>query len=190
VANLNPKYQTDQALTARQTRFLQRLEEARKRLLNAIAGLDESTITTKCVVGDWTVEDLVGHIVSWNDEFRADIEEILRGEHPGEKRCIDAEDEFNQWNQFQVRKKRDWSWQQMLDDLDRDHREARRLILLLLPQDFRKRGVTPWKRAAVDKTIKPTREDTDSVETLITYHWRHANEHTRKIEQWKKCRQH
>jgi uncharacterized damage-inducible protein DinB len=179
----------DQVLTNRQTSFLQRLKDARDGLLKAIAGLDESIVTTERVIGDWTVKDLLGHVVSWNDEFRADIDDILRGEHPGYLRRIDARGEFNQWNQLQVSQKRSWSWSQVVDDLERDYGEACWLIQRLQPQDFRRRGVPPWKPAAADKPQSATRENTDSVETLLTYHWRHMNEHTRIIERWRKRRQ-
>ena len=181
--DFDPDYYQNQILTARQIRFFQYLKDTRDCMLKAIAGLDEIVLITECVIGDWTIKDLLGHIVSWDDEFRADIKDILQGEHPGFMRRIDSKDEFNQWNQLQVSYKRLWTWQRILDDLDRDYREGCRLIYRLHPLDFRRRGVTPWKGAVVDE------EDTDSVETLVTFHWRHTNEHTRQIEQWKKYRQ-
>jgi hypothetical protein len=30
------------------------------------------------------------------------------------------------------------------------------------------------------------KEDTDSVETLVTFHWRHMNQHARELEKWRK----
>jgi uncharacterized damage-inducible protein DinB len=174
--------------TNRQALFLQRLSEAKDRLLQAIAGLDEATLAGERVVGDWTVKDILGHVVSWNDEFRADILAILKGQHPGFDHRIDQEDDFNTWNQVQFEKKRTWTWQRIRQDLDRDYREASNLILSLRQEDYRKRGVTPWKPVAVEKTSALSRTDTESVETLVTYHWRHMNEHTRMLEKWRKSR--
>jgi hypothetical protein len=178
----------DKIQTPRQLRFLQRLTEAKARVLDAIAGLDETTLTTEKVVDDWTVKDIFGHIVSWNDEFRANIQAILQGKHPGYEHRISGEDDFSQWNQHEAAGKRNWSWQRIRNDFDRDYREASELIGRLQPADFRKRGVTPWKRAAVEKPAEPGTAETESVETLVTYHWRHINQHTRMIERWRKRR--
>jgi len=176
------------AQTARQARFLQRLAEARDRLLKTIAGLDAATLSTECVVGDWTVKDMLGHIVSWNEEFRADIEAILHGRHPGFERRISGEDDFNAWNQRWASEKRSWTWRRIRADFERDYRAASLLIRRLQPEDFRKRGVTPWKRAALAQPAAPTTADTETVETLVTYHWRHVNQHVRMLDRWRKRR--
>ena len=174
-----------QTKTPRQERYLARLSAAKEGLFNAIAGLDEENLTTEFVVGDWTVKDMLGHIVSWDDEFRRDIRLILQGKHPGYELVIRGDDDFSAWNQHWIEQKRDWSWQRMLADVERDFEEAARLILTLSPQDYRQRGVTPWKRAAVERPAIPSRGDTDSVETLVTFHWRHTNQHIRMIERWR-----
>lgn len=178
----------NQTETTQQGIFLQRLAHAKDRFLNSIAGLDPAALCTEYVIGDWTVKDILGHIVSWNREFRADIKAIVDGKHPGYERCISGEDDFSQWNQHWIALKRNWRWRRMLADFDRDYQEAIQLIMRLEPQDFRKRGVTPWKRAAVEKPAVPTNADADSVETLISFHWRHINQHVRMIEKWRKHR--
>lgn len=177
-----------QTKTARQSRLLQRLADAKDSFLNSIADLDPATLCTEHVIGDWTVKDILGHIVSWDREFRADIKLILNGKHPGYERHISGDDDFNQWNQHWIALKRNWAWQHIRADFDQDYQEAVQLIMCLEPQDFRKRGVTPWKRAAVEKPAMPAAADTDSVETLITFHWRHINQHTRMIEKWRRRR--
>jgi hypothetical protein len=175
----------DQSLTPRQHRFLKRMADARERLLEAIAGLDETSLTSEYVVGDWTVKDMLGHIVSWNDEFRANIRAILQGQHPGYEHRISGEDDFSQWNEQEAADKRSWPWERIRMDLDRDYREACELVRRLQPPDFRKRGVTPWKRAAVEKPAEPGTPETESVETLVGYHWRHTNQHAGMIERWR-----
>jgi hypothetical protein len=168
--------------------LLQRLADAKDRLLNSITGLDPAALCTENVVGDWTVKDILGHIVSWDREFRADIKMILQDQHPGYEHRISGNDDFNQWNQHEIARKRNWAWRRIRADLNRDYQEAVQLITRLKPQDFRKRGITPWKRAAVEKPAVPTTADTDSVETLITFQWRHSNQHARMIERWRKQR--
>jgi hypothetical protein len=175
----------DEVLTKRQIAFLGRLSEARERLLTAIDGLGVETLCTESVIEDWTIKDILGHIVSWNDEFRADIEMILQGNHPGYDHQISGEDDFNSLNQHWIALKTNWSWERIRDDIDRDYGEAVELIERLQPKDYRMRGVTPWKRAALEKPEVATKDDTESVETLITYQWRHIIQHAKAIEKWR-----
>jgi uncharacterized damage-inducible protein DinB len=178
----------DHPKTARQTAFLRRLTQAKERLLLAIEDLDPAILTTERVVGEWTIKDLLGHIVVWNEEFRVSIEMILAGKHPGYDHQISEEDDFGSWNQQIIERKRNWSIEHILADLERDYQEAVDLILRLQPEDYRKRGVTPWKQAATGNTKTLAKEDTDSVETLVTFHWRHMNQHAHQIEKWRKQR--
>jgi len=179
---------TNRPQTPRQKLYLARLAAAKERLLAAIAGLDEQALTSKPVVGDWAVKDMLGHIVSWDEEFRREIELILAGKHPGYELVISGEDDFAGWNQHWIEEKRGRRWAQMMADVAQDFERAAQLILALSPLDYRQRGVTPWKQAALIRPSVPTREDTDSVDTLITFHWRHSNQHVRMIERWRKRR--
>lgn len=143
-----------ETLTPRQTRFLESLLISRSHLLAAIENLSEQTIIHAFVYSDWTVKDIFGHLVSWDDEFRLDIRLILQGQHPGYSRLISGDLDFTD------------------------------LIRSLTPKEFRQRGVTPWKKAARDKPGVLTAKDTESVETLVSYHWRHWNQHADWLERW------
>lgn len=178
----------EQPLTLRQERYLARLAASKDSLLAAISGLDEQSLTSEAVAGDWTIKDMLGHIVSWNDEFRREIKLILEGKYPGYELVISGMDDFASWNQHWIEQKRDWTWQHILNEVLRDYHEQVQLILDLSPDDFRQRGVTPWKRAALTRPKIPSKEDTDAVDTLVTFHWRHTNQHVRMIEKWKKTR--
>jgi hypothetical protein len=174
------------ATTPRQKRFLERLNASHQRLMQAIDGLEPEILCTAIIYNDWTVKDLLGHIVSWNDEFRIEIELILNGQHPGYQYLISGQLDFNEWNQRWIAEKREWSLQRIFDDLERDHQQQTELILRLKPKDFRRRGVTPWRPAALHRPENPTKKETDSVDTLVTYHWRHSNQHAHQIEKWRK----
>ena len=173
-------------LSPRQALFLNRLTEAKERLQVAIHGLAPEVLCEEEVLAGWTVKDLLGHIVSWNQEFRANITDILEGRHPGYDHQISGETNFSASNQVWIEGKRGLSLKKILDDLERDYEEATRLIKSLTPQQMRLRGVTPWKTAALSKPTEPGKQDTDSVATLITFHWRHMNEHCQQIEDWRK----
>jgi uncharacterized damage-inducible protein DinB len=176
-------------LTPRQKNFLQHLTTARDRLLEALDGLDEATLVNEPITGDWTAKDILGHVVSWNEEFRADIEVILEGRHPGYEHQISEDAEFGEWNQQQIARKRDWTWQRIRADFDRDYEEAAALIRRLRPEDFRQRGVTPWLVAATTRPATLAEEDTESVEKVVIYHWQHMNDHARALEKWRARRE-
>jgi hypothetical protein len=171
-------------ITPRQESCLQKLTEARDRLLQAVDGLSPED----CVMDDWMVKDIIGHVVTWNEEFRTDIAMILRGEHPGYDHQISGENNFKLWNEEWLNRKRVISFQSLLEDLESDYKETVQLILQLSPADFHKCGVTPWKQAAYTKPDIPGEENTDTIETLVSYHWRHMNQHSREIESWRKKR--
>jgi hypothetical protein len=176
----------EQTKTRHQAVFLERLAQAKARLLAAIEGLEPNVMKTQPVTGEWTIKDIFGHLVCWNEEFRADIQMILQGLHPGYERYISGEDDFDRWNQDWIAAKSSMSWERIFDDFERDYQTAVQLILRLEPADFRKRGVTPWKRAAWERPDVLAVADTETVETLITYHWRHMNQHARLIERWRR----
>ena len=171
--------------TARQLAFLARLTEAEQRLKNACSGLGRAAVSSEPVVGNWSVKDIVGHIIAWNATLRLAIQAILDDEPPGRAPRIDPANGFDKWNQAHVARMRHWTWQRMRVELDRDCREAEGLILRLGPSEFRRRGVTPWKLPKAGTILTPTGADTESVQTLIAYHWRHMHEHARQIERWR-----
>ena len=168
--------------------FLRRLADARERLAKSIEGLDATVICQEPLIDDWTIKDILGHIVSWNEEFRLNIAMILQGKHPGFDHVISEEDNFSEWNHQWIIKKREYSLKQIQADVERDNQEAVALIENMAAEEYRMRGVTPWKAAAVKKPGELKKEDLDSVETLVTFHWRHMNEHIHQIEKWRQKR--
>jgi len=167
--------------TARQAAYLQRLTEAHDRTLKAIEGLDPS----ESVMDDWTVKDILGHLVSWNEEFRVNIELILQGIYPGYDHQISGEDNFASWNQDQIAQKRDLSFERILEEFERDYQEAVQLILRLTPEEFRIAGLVSWNPIAKDNIEMLGEEDLDTVDSLVTFHWRHMNQHVNEIVKWR-----
>lgn len=175
-------------LSARQSASLERLTQAKEGLLDAIEGLEEETLCSEPVVGVWTIKDVLGHLVSWNKEFRENIAMILEGMHPGYDHLISDEQDFSDSNQVWYEEKKDWPWERILAEFEGDYQEAVELIQRLTPKDLRQRGVTPWKEAAISRPQEPSKRDTDAVNTLVNFHWRHMNMHLRQIEKWRKGR--
>jgi hypothetical protein len=171
--------------SAGQFAFLQRLSIAHERSLRAIANLDEELLCTEAITGDWTIKDMLGHVVTWNEEFRRAIRAILQKGKPWRPQVTGQEIDFDEWNEEKIAEKRKWSWKRIRADLDRDYDEAVELILHLRPGEFRKRGVTAWVYSPPKEMAKFMNGRVESVETLMTYHWRHKNQHSRMIEEWR-----
>jgi uncharacterized damage-inducible protein DinB len=167
---------------------LEQLESSRLRLQNAIRGLEPEVCASAPVEGYWTIKDILGHIVSWNDEFRREIEMILQGQHPGFEYIISFENDYRDWNQQQYERKRGWPWQRILDDLQRDHLEAVALVQRLEPEQYELRGVIPWSPAARERPEEPSPGDTESIETLVSAHGWHAGGHIEAIMRWRSAR--
>ena len=165
--------------------FLQRLSIAHERSLRSIANLDEDLVCSEPVTGGWTIKDILGHVVTWNGEFRCAIRIILEKEKPRHAQIIPQEVDFDEWNEVQIARKRKWSWKRIRADLERDYSEAVELIVSLQPKEFRKRGITAWVYSPPKEMSKFLHGRVESVETLVTYHWRHMNQHSRMIETWR-----
>jgi hypothetical protein len=103
-------------------------------------------------------------------------------------RHISGDNDFEQWNAHWVVENRGWSWSRVRAELDQDYEEAVELIVDLEPRELRKHGITPWKRAAEVRPGGPMADDTESVATLVSYHWRHMNQPARMIEKWRRQR--
>jgi uncharacterized damage-inducible protein DinB len=168
-----------------EAQFIHHLTETHQHLNNAIAGLDPQVCSSEPVAGDWTIKDILGHIVSWNEEFRREIEMILHGQHPGFDTIISFENDYGDWNQQQVERKRDWPWQRILDDLETDYQMAVALVQRLKPEEYNLRGVIPWSPAAQDRPVELSSENTESIETLVSVHWWHTEAHIKDIMRWR-----
>lgn len=171
---------TLQVNTARQFAFLQRLSMAHERAARSFANLDEALICTEPIAGGWTIKDMLGHVVTWNDEFRKAIRATLRRDNVTER-----EVDWNEWNEMKIAEKRNWTFERIRNDLNRDYTEAVELITSLRPHEFRIFGVNDWACSPPKEMTKVLHRQVESVETLIMYHWRHMNQHSRMIEKWR-----
>ncbi|MDH7484968.1 MAG: DinB family protein [Anaerolineae bacterium] len=71
--------------------FLAQLDADRQRLLQAIEGLSDEEMTAASAVGEWSVQDILGHIAAWEWEVGAfpqlgntSLRRLLDWHHDGE----------------------------------------------------------------------------------------------------------
>lgn len=62
--------------------ILERLDEVRVRLLEAISPLPEEALTEPGAVGDWSIADLLAHFVNWEAELVTAFNQIDQGRTP------------------------------------------------------------------------------------------------------------
>jgi hypothetical protein len=165
--------------------LLEQLEKNRNNILACIEGLDEQALTGEEVLPGWTAREIFTHIIAWGEELRANIRDILKGQHPGFDHQISTQHHFAAWNAEQITARKGWTWAQVMTEFERDHEEMTALLSSLKPADLRKRGVTPWKEAAFRKPVEPLKSDTESIEMLIRYHSGHMREHIPQLKQWR-----
>jgi hypothetical protein len=154
-------------------------------LLISIEGLDQGTVTNATIFDDWTVKDIMGHLVSWGDELRSEIREILLDPTPAYGYVISSDKDFEEWNQNRAAAKRPLSMPEILDSLDRDYQESADLIRRLAPDELQRRGVVPWSLGPLPPPEVITLETSMSVAALIETHIQHITEHSEDIRRWR-----
>ena len=61
---------------------LDTLEDSREQFLNAIEGLSDEAMQEPGVVGDWSVKDILSHLVAWEAELIKLLWQVEQGETP------------------------------------------------------------------------------------------------------------
>src|SRR3989304_615536 len=58
------------------------LERARNELRGSIQGLADEQLTQSGAVGEWSVKDVLTHVVSWEETVLPDLARLARGDMP------------------------------------------------------------------------------------------------------------
>ena len=58
------------------------LEQARNELRGSIQGLSDEQLTQSGAVGEWSVKDVLTHVVSWEETVLPDLARLARGDTP------------------------------------------------------------------------------------------------------------
>ena len=73
------------------------LARERGKLLAALGGLSEDELTRAGAVGQWSVRDVLAHILAWEDEAVTRLD-LLAAERPQDIGRITSDDELEAWN--------------------------------------------------------------------------------------------
>ena len=144
---------------------LEQLRVQRERLLAVIAALSGDELASQPVVGDWSVRDILAHILSWEEEAAKRLKLIAKGQP--EKIEWVAPGKVDEWNAKAREKKSRMLPGEVLTKLAARRQELSRL-LERLPQE-----------ALADGSRTPL-----SVWFPNCTH-KHEEEHAQQIEAWR-----
>jgi hypothetical protein len=141
---------------------------ARRRLLAAVEGCDEETMTTARVCGRWTARDVLAHVSGW---ARWDLETI-RALLAGEDAELAVLDDVDGFNDRLVTERGGWSVERVLEEME-EIEAATNQFIADLPEE-RLLGSAPfvcqyWRTLA----------------DWLLVAWEHEEEHAAELETWR-----
>jgi hypothetical protein len=89
------------------------LDAARQELLAAAALVPPEDRMSRCVCGEWTLKDVVGHLADWEWVGVEGLRDMAAGRTPQCEQVADIES----WNQAHVEARRDQLWEEIWADL-------------------------------------------------------------------------
>ena len=109
-------------MTLRQE-LLEDLAKARRDLLASVERLSETQMTAPLPDGDWSPNDILAHVTSWEELRAGEVLRVARGGIPVYGRLEDRD--FDHWNELLMAYRRELP----LDQVRRDLGDARQRLL-------------------------------------------------------------
>ncbi len=106
----------------------ERVRDSHRRLIGALDGLTEEQATRVGLNPQWSVKDLLSHIVAWEQEGARIISEIQQGTWKQQRLNRQAIDDFNA---RAVKDRRERSIREVREEFDRAHARIEHLIASL-----------------------------------------------------------
>jgi hypothetical protein len=105
---------------------LRRIEEEWTAFTASYAGLDEATLLTPGVTGNWSIRDIIAHVAWWEQEALTHVPPMLDGGRP--PRYSVTYGGIDAFNALMTERKRNLSLADVLEEQEETHR---RLIALV-----------------------------------------------------------
>lgn len=94
----------------------QQLVDARNQLLGLVRDLPPDVLQTAGAVGEWSIQDVVGHLASWEHRLLTWVQ-MVRDGHGDQIDWSDSDEEDALWNRAQYLRKRAWTWDETIREL-------------------------------------------------------------------------
>jgi uncharacterized damage-inducible protein DinB len=144
------------------------LVELRTQFLALVVGVNPAAASQKNVLGQWSIKDVVGHVVDWEWLMLKAARHIYDPSLPVVGPVSDD------WNEMMVAKRGPNSWQHELKALTEVQQAVEMFIAQLKPGDWALRGPYPWP------------DDRGSLAELISHISGHYADHLPELAQWQK----
>ena len=144
------------------------LAKSRQALHQAIEGLSAEEMTQVQVEGVWTIKDVVGHIMAWEEVL---LEPLRRYADGGPFGTTVIED-YLTWNDEQAARKRDVPLDGILDEATTIRQELVATAKRLSAEQWEQELLFPWgSTGTVAQALRGLKE--------------HEMEHVRAVQQWR-----
>ncbi|MDX1662768.1 MAG: DinB family protein [Candidatus Promineifilaceae bacterium] len=95
--------------------LVERLDEVRVRLLEALAPLPDEALTYPGVIGEWSIADVLAHLVNWEAELVTAFHKIDQEKRPG--RLLQALKDRDRYNAERFAEMKGRDLERIFDDL-------------------------------------------------------------------------
>jgi uncharacterized damage-inducible protein DinB len=147
---------------------LTKLAESRRDLHRAALGLSEEEMTQVQVEGVWTIKDVLGHIVSWEEICLVPLQRYA----DGDPFKVEAIKDYLALNEELAARKQDIPLDVILDELDAIRQELVATASKLSAEQWEQRVLFPWG-------------DEGAVAEMLDELYQHELEHVHAIQQWR-----
>ena len=106
------------------TTAIEEINEAYTELAGVLDSLTENEMLRPGIAGHWNGRDLLSHLAAWDIKGARHI----TARDAGQESSIPPEREFDDWNEQQVSKTRDWTIDQVRAYFDEAHQEFVQLV--------------------------------------------------------------
>jgi hypothetical protein len=109
------------------------LSEARQKILASILKLSPEQ-KNEAFLGDWTVKDLVAHLIGWDVTNLEAVQEIMKGQYPSFFKFYDKD--WHSYNDRLVQKYKKERLEDLLVDVNSSHRQLIHFLEAIPPNEM------------------------------------------------------
>ena len=151
----------------RKREIIDELVQARHGLVDAIVVLPPERVD-EIFIGEWTVKDLVAHLVGWDLTNLAAIREILDGEYPSFFQFYDKD--WRSYNASLVKQYKIEPFPDLIAEVQDSHHQLVTFLEALPPEQV----INGKARSLSGRTM--------SIRSLLRFEVRDEQEHTRQVQ--------
>lgn len=124
--------------------MLERIQTERRRLEKNLASLPEAALVEKGVLGDWSIKDILAHLVDWEQRFLGWYQAGLRGEIPQTPAPGLTWENLDQLNQDIYNRNRNRPLESIMAEFDSSYDQVMQTIRAIPEEEIFHPGVFAW----------------------------------------------